>query len=94
MERASGTRTSVYTGSFSTDWMQMQYKDSEEAKTTTALGVQASCNANRVSWFFNFTGNSANVDTACSSSLVCLDMGFRDLQSGRQDMVGFELPSH
>ncbi|KAK1149446.1 Type I Iterative Polyketide synthase (PKS) [Aspergillus melleus] len=86
MEKASGTKTSVYTGSFSTDWMQMQYKDSEEAKATTALGVQASCNANRVSWFFNFKGNSANIDTACSSSLVCLDLGFRDLQSGRQDM--------
>ncbi|KAB8225746.1 putative polyketide synthase [Aspergillus novoparasiticus] len=86
MEKIAGTKTSVYTGSFSTDWMQMQYKDSEESKTTTALGVQASCNANRVSWFFNFKGNSANIDTACSSSLVCLDLGFRDLQSGRQDM--------
>ncbi|KAE8137530.1 putative polyketide synthase [Aspergillus pseudotamarii] len=86
MEKAAGTKTSVYTGSFSTDWMQMQYKDSEESTTTTALGVQASCNANKISWFFNFKGNSANIDTACSSSLVCLDLGCRDLQCGRQDM--------
>ncbi|PLB54129.1 putative polyketide synthase [Aspergillus steynii IBT 23096] len=86
MEKVTGTKTSVYTGSFSIDWMQMQYKDAEECKTTTALGVQASCNANRVSWFFNFKGNSANIDTACSSSLVCLDLGCRDLQSGREDI--------
>ncbi|GLA60098.1 hypothetical protein AtubIFM54640_011529 [Aspergillus tubingensis] len=87
LEKIAGTKTSVYTGSFSTDWQQMQYKDAEECKTTTALGTQASCNANRISWFFNLKGNSANIDTACSSSLVCLDLGCRDLQSYSEDMT-------
>ncbi|PYH44100.1 polyketide synthase, partial [Aspergillus saccharolyticus JOP 1030-1] len=58
MEKVAGTRTSVYSGSFSTDWQQLQYKDGELAKTTTALGVQPCFNANRVSWFFDLKGSS------------------------------------
>ncbi|KAF2650360.1 putative polyketide synthase [Lophiostoma macrostomum CBS 122681] len=69
VESVSGSKTSVYTGSFSSDWMHLAYKDGEESETTTALGVQACFNANRISWFFDLKGNSANVDTACSSSL-------------------------
>ncbi|PFH58775.1 hypothetical protein XA68_13217 [Ophiocordyceps unilateralis] len=86
MEKVSGTRTSVFSGSFSTDWQHLQYKDGEQCKTGTALGTQPSLNANRVSWFFNLTGTSANIDTACSSSLVCLDMGCRGLRSREEDM--------
>jgi acyl transferase domain-containing protein len=67
--------------------MHLAYKDGEEAETTTALGVQSCFIANRVSWFFNLKGNSANIDTACSSSLVCLDIGCQDLRSGSHDMV-------
>lgn len=44
-------------------------------------------NANRISWFFNFTGGSANIDTACSSSLVALDMACKDLINRDVDMV-------
>ncbi|KAF2686893.1 putative polyketide synthase [Lentithecium fluviatile CBS 122367] len=86
LETVSGSKTSVYAGSFSTDWQHLAYKDGEQCGTTTALGVQSSFNANRISWFFNFTGNSANIDTACSSSLVCLDLGCKGLRSGDSDM--------
>lgn len=87
MESVSGTKTSVYTGSFSTDWMHLTYKDGEQCGTTAALGTSPCFNANRISWFFNFTGNSANIDTACSSSLVALDLGCRGLRSGEDQMV-------
>ena len=87
MESVSGTKASVYTGVFSTDWQHLAYKDGEQCSTTTALGVQACFNANRISWFFNFTGNSANIDTACSSSLVALDLGCKGLRAGDEDMV-------
>lgn len=89
MEKAFGTKTSVYTGTFSTDWQHLVFKDGEQCGTTTALGVQPCVNANRISWFFNFTGNSANIDTACSSSLVCLDLGCQGLRYGEEDMVCF-----
>jgi len=87
MESVSGTKASVYTGVFSTDWQHLAYKDGEQCSTTAALGVQACFNANRISWFFNFTGNSANIDTACSSSLVALDLGCKGLRAGDEDMV-------
>jgi len=87
MELVSGSKTSVYTGSFATDYLQIAYKDAEQCDTTTALGVSASFNANRISWFFNLTGNSANVDTACSSSLVALDWGCQGLWNGNESMV-------
>ena len=88
MERVNGTKTSVYTGCFTNDWQQLCFKDSEQCGATTALGSQACLNANRISWFFNFTGNSANIDTACSSSLVALDFGCKGLINGEVEMVG------
>jgi acyl transferase domain-containing protein len=87
MEKVRGTKTSVYSGTFSADWLHLQYKDGDQIKTTTGLGVQSSAIANRISWFFDLNGNSANVDTACSSSLVCLHLGCQDLRTGEEDMV-------
>jgi acyl transferase domain-containing protein len=69
------------------DWQHIQLKDAEQCDTTTALGIQPCINSNRISWFFNFTGNSANIDTACSSSLVALDLGRNGLLSGENDLV-------
>ncbi|KAL8847281.1 MAG: hypothetical protein Q9221_007680 [Calogaya cf. arnoldii] len=82
----NGSRTSVYTGAFTHDWQLTSFKDSEECGTTTALGVQPCVCANRISWFYDFKGNSANIDTACSSSLVALDMGCKDLRNGEVNM--------
>lgn len=87
MEKVSGTKTSVYTGCFTNDWQHIQFKDTEQCGTTLALGAQPCVNANRISWYFNFTGNSCNVDTACSSSLVCLDMGCTGLLTRDAEMV-------
>jgi acyl transferase domain-containing protein len=89
MEKVAGSRTSVYTGSFCNDWVHLTFLDGEECTTTAALGATPNLNANRISWFFDFIGNSANVDTACSSSLVCLDMGCQGLRLGNEDMVCF-----
>jgi len=91
MEKVAGTKTSVYTGCFTNDWQHLQFKDTERCGTTLALGAQPCVNANRISWFFNFTGNSCNVDTACSSSLVCLDMGCTGLLTRDTEMVCYSL---
>lgn len=89
MKDIAGSSTSVYTGVFTTDWQHLAYKDGERCGTTTALGVQACMNANRISWFFNLLGKSANIDTACSSSLVCLDLACQGLRSGEECMVSY-----
>lgn len=89
VEKVTGSKTSVYTGCFTNDWQLLSFKDPEQCETTIALGAQACVNANRISWFFNFTGNSANIDTACSSSLVSLDLGCKGLLSGDTEMVRY-----
>ena len=87
LEQCAGSKTSVYIGAFTNDWQHLSFKDSEECGTTAALGVQPCLNANRISWFYNFKGNSANIDTACSSSLVALDLGCKGLRNGETNMV-------
>ncbi|KAI9644954.1 hypothetical protein NHQ30_006989 [Ciborinia camelliae] len=76
LEVVIGSKTSVYTGCFTTDWRDMYAKDPDQWPSYAATGVTAlSMCANRISWFFNLRGASANVDTACSSSLAIVGAG-------------------
>lgn len=88
LDAVVGSKTSVYTGCFTTDWRDLYAKDPDQWPSYAATGVSTlSMCANRISWFFDLRGTSANVDTACSSSLVALDMACRDLQTGEATMV-------
>ncbi|KAF4628668.1 hypothetical protein G7Y89_g9483 [Cudoniella acicularis] len=89
MPKVFGSKTSVYTGCFTNDWQQLCYKDSENSQSYMGLGIAPCMNANRINWFFNFTGGSANVDTACSSSLVALHLACNDLINDDAEMVYF-----
>lgn len=86
MSEISGSRTSVYTGCFTNDWQLLCFKDAEQSSKYAALGVVPSILANRISWFFGFTGVSVNLDSACSSSLVALDVAVKGLLSREANM--------
>ncbi|KAF2180759.1 reducing type I polyketide synthase [Zopfia rhizophila CBS 207.26] len=86
LNKVVGSKTSVYTGCFTSDWKLLTLKDAETCADHSATGFEDSMIANRISWFFNFTGNSFNVDSACSSSLVSLDLACQSLLSGDADM--------
>ena len=43
--------------------------------------------ANRISWFYNFSGTSLNLDTACSSSLVAVHLACQGLLNLESNMV-------
>jgi acyl transferase domain-containing protein len=77
----------VFTGCFTNDWKLLTLKDGETSADHSALGFEASMLANRISWFFNFTGASYNVDSACSSSLVAFDMACQTLVNHEANMV-------
>ncbi|KAF2465949.1 BcPKS1, polyketide synthase [Lindgomyces ingoldianus] len=87
MEHVHGSRTGVYTGSMSDAYKLLLVRDSDDFPQYAATGVAVNMLANRISWFFNFTGPSINLDSACSSSLMALDIACQGLRQGECDMA-------
>lgn len=87
MEKAYGSKTGVYAGSMTNDYQILSTKDEEDLPSYGIVGTSASMLANRLSWFFNFTGPSVSLDTACSSSLMALDLACQGLRAGESSMV-------
>lgn len=87
MEQTFGSKTGVYAGSMTNDYQIISTKDEEDLPSYGAVGTSASMLANRLSWFFNFTGPSVSLDTACSSSLMALDLACQGLRTGESSMV-------
>ncbi|KAF9872901.1 hypothetical protein CkaCkLH20_09764 [Colletotrichum karsti] len=81
-EKLKGSRTGVFSASFTDDWSRMLSQDPENVERTAATGMASSLIANRVSWYFDLRGPSVHIDTACSSSLVALDMACQSLRAG------------
>jgi acyl transferase domain-containing protein len=87
IEQIAGSKTSVFTGCFTNDYSLLISKDPEGPRKHTAVGTQMNMLANRISWFFDLAGPSANVDSACSSSMMALDLACQSLWSGDSTMV-------
>ena len=87
MDSVYGSKTGVYSGSMTDDYKTLITKDVEDMPRYTATGVSMNMVANRLSWFFNFTGPSVNMDSACSSSLMALDFACQGLRSRDSSMV-------
>lgn len=87
LEKVAGSKTSVHTGCFLDDYQQIAFKDSEQCASSFGLSMGRCMLANRISWFFNFTGTSCQVDTACSSTLVALHLACNELINGDANTV-------
>ncbi|KAK3937382.1 beta-ketoacyl synthase [Diplogelasinospora grovesii] len=87
VDKCTGSKTSVYTGSFTNDYLSILQQDFDAEQRHAAMGIAPSMLANRLSWFFNFKGTSMNLDTACSSSMVALHLACQDLRTGGCNMV-------
>ncbi len=72
LERVAESKTSVFVGISSYDYMTMQATggDASGIDVYSNTGGALSIASNRISYCFNFKGPSASVDTACSSALV------------------------
>lgn len=88
MELVSGSRTSVFMGSFGTEYNLLLSKDPLNEAKYKATGTALSMASNRLSWFYNLSGSSVTVDTACSSSLTALHLACEDLLHNKSEMVG------
>ena len=87
MAETAGSKTSVHIGSFTRDWNNLLNRDPLSHMTYEATGAQASMLANRLSWFYDFTGPSISLDTACSSSMMALHLACQSLRSREATMV-------
>jgi acyl transferase domain-containing protein len=88
MEAAMGSRTSVHVGCLLQEYSQISQRDTDLPGSYQVVGSSGlSMLANRLSWFYDFTGPSMTVDTACSGSLLAVHLACQDLLSGAADMV-------
>lgn len=81
-KRLSKTRTGVYIGVCHNEYVHRGGQQSEKLLSHVASGNTSSAIANRISYYFDFTGPSMAIDTACSSSLTALYYAVRDILDG------------
>ena len=87
LEGVTGSKTSVHVGAFLHEYEIMLLRDPELQAKYRATGTGQSILANRLSWFYNFTGPSIMLDTACSSSLVAVHLACQSLRNGESEQV-------
>ncbi|MFI6230388.1 SDR family NAD(P)-dependent oxidoreductase [Micromonospora echinospora] len=88
-DQLAGTRTGVFVGLISNEYMQLQLKlgDPTIIDTYYGTGGIGSAVAGRLSYLLGLHGPSLMVDTACSSSLVAVHLACRSLRSGESDLA-------
>ncbi|POM26387.1 Polyketide synthase PksM [Actinomadura rubteroloni] len=95
LSRTSG-KVGVFTGVMYQDY-QLYGAQAQERGLPVALSASAASVANRVSYFYGFTGPSMTVDTMCSSSLTALHLACEAIRSGQIGAAlvgGVNLTSH
>ncbi|WP_258382834.1 beta-ketoacyl synthase N-terminal-like domain-containing protein [Streptomyces sp. NTH33] len=95
LNRTSG-KVGVFTGVMYQDY-QLYGAQAQERGQPVALSGSASSVANRVSYFYGFTGPSMSVDTMCSSSLTAIHLACEAIRSGQCGAAiagGVNLTSH
>ncbi|TKS90319.1 Fatty acid synthase [Collichthys lucidus] len=80
-----GSKTGVYIGVSGAEAGEAFSRDPEELLGYSMTGCQRGMLANRLSYFFDFSGPSTAIDTACSSSLLALENAFHAIRQGHCD---------
>ncbi|XP_076014659.1 fatty acid synthase [Genypterus blacodes] len=80
-----GSRTGVYIGVSGSEASEAFSRDPEELLGYSMTGCQRAMLANRLSYFFDFSGPSTAIDTACSSSLLAMENAFQAIRFGLCD---------
>lgn len=84
-ERVAGSRTGVWVGSTSNDYLFVQTRDPRGIDGMRAVNTAHSILAGRVSYLLDLHGPSLAIDSACSSSLSAVHLACRSLRSGETD---------
>lgn len=83
-----GSRTGVWAGVSSNDYLQLLLRDGSESDAGyTLTGVVPNLAAGRVAYVLGAHGPTLTVDTACSSSLVATHLAVQSLRRGECDVA-------
>ena len=82
-----GQNVGVFVGGSFADYELNNCRDPDTAPMYQATGCAAALLANRLSYYFDFSGPSFTVDTACSSSLSALHLACQSLRSGESSQA-------
>ncbi|KAM9537489.1 fatty acid synthase [Guaruba guarouba] len=77
-----GTDTGVWIGASGSEAGEALSQDPEKLLGYSMTGCQRAMLANRISYFYDFTGPSITIDTACSSSLMALENAYKAIHLG------------
>jgi len=88
-ERVRGSRTGLFVGSCTDDYLQLfnNLVDPARIDGYTSLGTARCITVGRVSYLLGLEGPAIQLDTACSSSLVAVHQACLSLRSGECDMA-------
>jgi acyl transferase domain-containing protein/aryl carrier-like protein/SAM-dependent methyltransferase len=76
-----GTNTGVFIGASNSDYSRLIQAHGLQTQAHHATGNSLAVLANRLSYFFDFSGPSMLIDTACSASLVALHCAIQALRA-------------
>jgi acyl transferase domain-containing protein len=85
----AGSRTGVFMGVSTTDYLQYSARtfELEQMDAYIGTGCAASVASGRLSYVLGLQGPSLPVDTACSSSLVAVHLACQSLNTGESDLA-------
>lgn len=77
--------TSVYVGALTHDFLEETIEYNQDVKAYNSLGTFSCMMSNRISYIFNFKGNSHTIEAACTSGLVGLHQAKVAILNGECD---------
>lgn len=87
MDALAGSRTGVFFGLSSCDYLRLQAAAGHDINGYTATGNALAVASNRLSYTFDLRGPSMTIDTACSSSLVAVHQACSSLRLHQCDLA-------
>lgn len=82
----AGSPVGVFVGTMMSEYQLYGAQEQSKGNMTAVNGINASI-ANRVSYYFNFSGPSMSLDTQCSSSLTAIHLACQSIQNGDCQMA-------
>lgn len=83
----SGQNVGVFVSEFGNDYTELVSQNLENIQPHHISGTAQCIVANRISYYYNFTGPSMTIDTACSGALTALHVACQSIHQGESKIA-------